>query len=149
MLLRVQNERTGEGGASERPNPRTQRRLSFAEEIERLIRVTGESQATCFRVYNAEFPTFDSYQAFRQFKRRHRHQLSQPDAISREVSALFDSLPAIDTRGLLKTTRREITELERGEHENTVTTLRAAIAADPRFLEKIIDEFAWSLMRSN
>lgn len=148
--MKVQNERTGEGQTPRDPNPRTTRRLSFTEEIERLIRVTGESQATCFRIYNAEFPTFDSYQAFRQFKRRHReafrHRPSQRDSISREVSALFENLPAIDKRGLQKSTQREVGEIDRAEHAETMRTIRQMLDGDPTFLDRLIAEYAWHLM---
>lgn len=142
---------TGEAGASlPTPNSRTARRLTFVAEIARIMVETGLSQRRCFDAYNAEFNTFPSYQAYKDFRRRNRYQTLPPDRLNIEITRTFSKLSAITkdrVTGLERRTRRDMTDLDREEHRATVATLHAAIAADATFLDRLIDDYARHLIR--
>jgi hypothetical protein len=129
------------------PNSRIARRLTFCDDVERLMRETGTSRAEAFRIYNKHFPTFDSYNAFKLFRSRHPVDLHDP--INSEISQTFSRFGTGDTRGLVKRSRREMTDMDREEHRICVQNLRAALQEDPAFLDRLIEDYARLLMNYN
>jgi hypothetical protein len=102
---------------------------------------TGVTQIKAFQVLNEVVPTFDTYQAFKDFKRHHRHQLPPPDPISEEISALFEQLPAIDSRGSRYTTASPDPE-DTDEVKRFVAVLEQQVLSDPAFRRKILTDYA-------
>jgi hypothetical protein len=119
------------------------------EDVERLMIETGTTRAEAFRVYNNHFNTFDSYKAFKQFRHRHRYRALPRDPLNREIQTLFRETPADDIGSLYRSTRRDMTELDREEHRATVLALRNSIEADPKFLDRLLDDYARMILRSN
>jgi hypothetical protein len=126
------------------PNTRIARRLTFCDDVDRLMKETGTTRAEAFRIYNKHFPTFDNYNAFKLFRKRHPAAVGDP--INTEIAQTFSQFGTSDTRGLARRTRRELTDMEREEHRLCVHNLRAALNADPTFLDRLIDDYARMLM---
>jgi hypothetical protein len=131
-------------GGQPAPNTRIARRLTFCDDVERLMQETGTERVEAFRIYNKHFPTFDSYNAFKIFLKRHPATLHDP--ITTEITQTFSQFGTSDTRGLARRTRRELTDMEREEHRLCVQNLHAALKADPTFLNRLLDDYARLLM---
>jgi hypothetical protein len=126
------------------PNTRIARRLTFCDDVDRLMKETGTTRAEAFRIYNKHFPTFDNYNAFKLFRKRHPAIVHDP--INTEITQTFSQFGTSETRGLVRRTRRELTDIEREEQRVCVNNLRAALNADPTFIDRLIDDYARMLM---